>query len=575
MRLRYRCALVAALTTLAFVTHSVQAQIDDPIIPGVSVEISDVVRLPDTRGMGQEDSRSGDNYARINFMHEIPGDPSKWLVNDLRGQIYRVDPATQRVETYLDVGDVFDDFIIGPGGLSTGLINVSPHPDFATNGKFYTIHEERASGNPATPDFEAVGDEGNIEDGQHGVVTEWTANDPAAGAFSGTHRELLRVAQPAGNLHNLGDIGFDPTLSPGDPGYGLMYIAGGDGGYDSENKGSDQAREDGSIFGKVLRIDPNGDDSANGAYGIPTDNAFAADGDPDSLGEVFAEGFRNAHRISWDLETGLLLTTDIGQGAIEEVNFLRNGEDYGWSDAEGTFSRGGGPSRPIDGVTYPAAQYDHGDGFAIAGGFVYRGDRIPALEGKFVYGDIVNGRLFYSDLDELIAADSDGVYDATADVYELFLTRQGEPVTLEDLIVETLAVDDLPNNRHDLRFGQTSDGEIYVMTKQDGVIRQLVGPRLDGDFNSDGVVDAADYVMWRDNLGAPEGTLANDPVGGEVGPSQYGAWRDNYGETTSTTPAPAPEPGSLAGAALGAMAIGLRRKRPITRVGAGDSAPLG
>jgi hypothetical protein len=81
----------------------------------------------------------------------------------------------------------------------------------------------------------------------------------------------------------------------------------------------------------------------------------------------------------------------------------------------------------------------------------------------------------------------------TADVYELSLTRDGRPVTLDDLILDVMQLPILPNNRHDRQFGQTSDGEIYVMTKQDETIRQLVGPGLPGDYNGNGVVDAAAY----------------------------------------------------------------------------------
>src|SRR5690606_29972992 len=98
------------------------------------------------------------------------------------------------------------------------------------------------------------------------------------------------------------------------------------------------------------------------------------------------------------------------------------------------------------------------------GGFVYRGEQIPELQGMFVFGDIVNGRLFYSELDAMLAADLLGG-GATAPVHELLLTYQGQPVTLEALILAELDWDELANERIDLRFGQTDDGEIYVLTK--------------------------------------------------------------------------------------------------------------
>ncbi|TWT97553.1 Quinoprotein glucose dehydrogenase B precursor [Botrimarina colliarenosi] len=563
MQLRLRLVGSVAVLSIAWVLAPAQAQVAPPILPGISVEIADILQMPDTRGQGSEDSRVSANVARINFLREIPGSPGEWIVNDLRGQVYRVDPATQQATTFLNVGDEFSRFIIGPGGLSTGLITVELHPEFLSNGKFYTIHEESASGNPGTPDFQAVGNAGNLASGQHGVVIEWTANDPTAATFSGTHRELMRIAQPSGNLHNLGDIGFNPLAQPGDADYGMMYLAGGDAGYDSEGKGSKQARVTSSIFGKLLRIDPLGSNSANGQYGIPADNPYAGDGDSGTLDEIYAMGFRNLHRIGWDLETGLFIGTDIGQSHVEEVNLLRNGGDYGWDFTEGTFGRGGATlPRDTEGVTFPAAQYDHADGSAIAGGFVYRGAMIPELVGKFVYGDIVNGRLFYSDVDEMIAAEGDSSITTTATVYELFLTQDGAATTLNDLVLDKLGIPTLPRNRHDLRFGQTSDGELYVITKQDGMIRQLVGDGLVGDYNGDGLVDAADYTVWRDTSGQTGAGLAADGDGdGEVDSDDYGVWASAYGSGGSTSRSESvPEPAGVLAALLASAATLMRRR---------------
>ncbi|TWT90515.1 Soluble aldose sugar dehydrogenase YliI precursor [Pseudobythopirellula maris] len=554
-----RVALSLAIVVSVLSVRSADAQVVPAIVPGLTVEIADIIQMPNTQGQGQEDSRSGNNVARINFLREDPSDSSNWFINDLRGQIYRVDPAAQQIETYLDVDTVFDDFIIGDGGLSTGLITLTMHPDFATNGKFYTIHEEKASGNPSTPDFQAIGNAGNISNGQHGVVVEWTASDPMASTFSGTHREMMRIAQPSGNLHNMGDIGFNPhATDPSHPDYGIMYLAGGDAGYDSEGKGSDQARELSSIFGKILRIDPSGNNSANGQYGVPTDNPYASDGDANTLGEIYASGFRNAHRIMWDMDTETFLTTDIGQGSVEEINILESGGDYGWDKYEGTFTRGGGivPRGGDVGYVWPAAQYDHADGFAIAGGFVYRGEQIPQLEGKFIYGDIRNGRIYYSDLDELIAAHTDDDFLATATVYELFLTQDREPVSLESLVIESRGLNSLPNNRVDLRFAQTSDGEIYLTTKQDGWVRQLVGNAHLGDYNKDGLVDAADFTVWRDTLDMTGSNLAADGNGnGVIDMGDYDVWVANFGMSAPglATSTAVPEPTGavlLLGAAL-------------------------
>lgn len=514
--------LCAAITfTGLFLTSAAHSQIAAPILSGITVEIADIVSFPDTRGQATEDGRTGANVARINFMREVPGSPDEWLVHDLRGQIYKVDPAAQQVTEFLDVGDEFTRFTIGPSGLSTGLNTVAFHPEFATNGKFYSIHSETSSNNPGTPDF------GNLSSTSgHSVLTEWTAADPAASSFSGTKREVMRVSVNS-RIHNLGDITFNPFASPGDEDYGMMYIAGGDSATGSPAQDLD------SIFGKLLRIDPAGNNSANGAYGIPTENPWAADGDANTLGEVFAYGFRNTHRISWDLATGRLLGTDIGQNDVEEINFLEAGKNYGWNTYEGTFLRGGddiprGTDTSL--FAWPAAQYDHDDGFAIAGGFVYRGTQIPELIGKFIYGDIVNGRLFYSDFDEMVVAHEDGNFLTTAAVYELFLTQDGQAVTLKDLIIEARSDNSLPNNRTDLRFGQTSDGEIYLSTKQDGWIRQLVGPGLPGDFDGDGNVDGSDFLHWQ---------RGDSPI--PFNATQLAQWQENY-NTPSGANTAVPEP---------------------------------
>ena len=173
-----------------------------------------------------------------------------------------------------------------------------------------------------------------------------------------------------------------------------------------------------------------------GDYTIPPINKFAADGDPKTLGEIYAYGFRNAHRLSWDLTDGTMFASDIGMNHIEEINIVHNGNNYGWMKREGLFENGvtrpGGalnqlfplPAEILDGrtkdeFTYPVAMYDHNDGQAVTGGFAYHG-RIPALRGKFVFGDIVRGRLFAADLAAMKKAD-DGIPQTVAPVEEIQL----------------------------------------------------------------------------------------------------------------------------------------------------------
>ncbi len=287
----------------------------------------------------------------------------------------------------------------------------------------------------------------------HNVITEWHATNPAANTFEGTRRELLRVAHVVSNfVHPFGHLEFNPTAKPGAPDYGLLYTSGSDlgfsngGGPNASNPSQTQRLD--TVIGAILRIDPRspsvtGGMKGLGDYTIPTVNKFAADGDPKTLGEIYAYGFRNAHRLSWDLTDGTMFASDIGMNNIEEINIVHEGNNYGWMKREGTFENGvtrpGGTlsqlyplapevldGRMKDGFTYPVAMYDHREGQAVTDGFPYHG-RIPALRGKFVFGDIVRGRIFVADLAAMKKAD-DGIPQTVAPVEEV---RRGASTHIE------------------------------------------------------------------------------------------------------------------------------------------------
>jgi len=171
-----------------------------------------------------------------------------------------------------------------------------------------------------------------------------------------------------------------------------------------------------------------------------------------------------------------MILTDIGQSNIEEVNLGVRGGNYGWPVREGTFVTDTVKGYPLyalppddakHGFTYPVAQYDHIDATtslgkaAIAGGYVYRGTAVPALAGRYLFGDIVRGRVFHVPVTDLKLG-------SQATIQELRLLRHGAPVTLLDLVGPSS-----PPGRVDLRFGQDESGEIYIVTKQDGKIRKL------------------------------------------------------------------------------------------------------
>ena len=228
-----------------------------------------------------------------------------------------------------------------------------------------------------------------------------------------------------------------------------------------------------------------------GDYTIPPANKFAADGDPKTLGEIYAYGFRNAHRLSWDLTDGTMFASDIGMNNIEEINIVRNGENYGWMKREGYFENGifrpGGAldqlfplppdvmeGRTKDGFTYPVAIYDHNDGQAVTGGFAYHG-RIAALRGKFIFGDIMRGRVFAADLAAMKKAD-DGIPATVAPVEEvqLFTRDAGGNRTYVSFRELVEATNGATAARADLHISRSRDGELFLTSRQDGMIRMLV-----------------------------------------------------------------------------------------------------
>ncbi|MEV3858937.1 PQQ-dependent sugar dehydrogenase [Streptomyces sp. NPDC050095] len=198
-----------------------------------------------------------------------------------------------------------------------------------------------------------------------------------------TRRTVLTQTQPYDN-HNGGDIKFGPD--------GYLYIALGDGGSGGDPQGNGQNL--GTLLGKLLRIDPAGGRASGKPYAIPADNPFVAD--PNAKGEIWAYGLRNPWRFSFDAGTGDLYIGDVGQSDWEEIDRApassKGGENYGWSQMEGTHPFRGG-TEPANHVP-PVHEYDRtGLGCAVTGGFVYRGRAIPDLQGQYVYSDYCDGTI--------------------------------------------------------------------------------------------------------------------------------------------------------------------------------------
>lgn len=358
-----------------------------------------------------------------------------------------------------------------------GLLGLAFHPDYETNGKFYVHYSA-----PRTSTGSEPCDLSGFNPGCHKeVLAEYTVlGDPATSnvADPSSERILFEVDEPQFN-HNGGMVEFGPD--------GYLYFSLGDGGgandglADGDPPGSapthgpiGNGQDIETALGKVLRIDVDSAPAMGLEYAIPPDNPFVGVA---GLDEIYAFGFRNPFRFSFDDPafggTGELYLADVGQNLYEEVNIVELGGNYGWVIREGfdcfdPFDPGTPPpSCPTTGaggepLLDPVSVYSHVDGgLAILGGYVYRGSGVPAMAGKYIYGDFSadfgpTGRLYYFDLT-----------GAGAYVRQEFLTHP----------------DDQPIGQFLKGLGIDQDGEIYVCASDDlapsgssGVVYRITAP---------------------------------------------------------------------------------------------------
>ena len=247
-------------------------------------------------------------------------------------------------------------------GNEEGLLGLAFDPDYATNGYFYVYYSAAGPRRSVLSRFSA------------------SADDPMA-ADPDSERIVLEVPQPFSN-HNGGQIVFGPD--------GYLFIGLGDGGRADDPFGNGQ--DTSTLLGTILRIDVSAIDRA-GTYAIPTDNPFVGEGG-DAREEIWAYGLRNPWRFSFDPETGDLWAADVGQDRYEEIDIIRPGHNYGWNVMEGAHCFQ--PSRSCDreGLEMPVVEYGHDSGCSVTGGYVYRGSRLPSLDGAYVYGDLCSGRIW-------------------------------------------------------------------------------------------------------------------------------------------------------------------------------------
>jgi glucose/arabinose dehydrogenase len=302
-----------------------------------------------------------------------------------------------------------------------GLLGLAFHPDYATNGFFY-VDYTNVAGDTVVARYEVSATDPNVAD-----------PDSA--------QTVLTQDQPAAN-HNGGQLAFGPD--------GYLYIALGDGGGGGDPQGNGQNLE--TWLGKLLRVDVNDDDfpdDTNRNYAVPPNNPFV--GIAGGLDEIWAYGLRNPWRCTFDRGTGALFIADVGESAWEEINFQpaasRGGENYGWNVLEGMHCFNDVPPGICNaflngGSTLPILEYDHSLGCSVTGGYRYRGQLYPQLDGIYFYGDLCSGRVWGA-------------------------TRQGDGTWVtEELLISGFTIS---------TFGEDEAAELYIASYSGGALYRIVG----------------------------------------------------------------------------------------------------
>jgi len=369
----------------------------------------------------------------------VQGEEDVFFLGERDGRILRYDLAAATNSVVLDMRSVIS--TLGEGGL----LGIALHPEFGDagatgEGQLYLHYTVASPPSLAT------------------VIARVTSTNGGASFPIGSLQTLMTYQQE-NEFHNGGDLHFGLD--------GFLYAGFGDGGHRPEDPVSQDTT---NFFGALIRIDVDQPDPGAGKlYSIPPTNPFAGDVSG-NLEEIYAWGFRQPYRWSFDALTGALWVGDVGKGDWEEVDRVVLGGNYGWPIREGAHCFEGSICSPL-GLIDPVVEYDHSEGNAIVGGFVYRGAAIPALQGAYLYGDFGTGKLW-------------GLFDDGSGGFTPDLLFQ-----FSDAI---------------FGFGQGLDGEVYVLTT-DGVHRLIPGAGGGGTpfpqlLSETGCVDPGDPTQMDPGL---------------------------------------------------------------------------
>jgi glucose/arabinose dehydrogenase len=326
------------------------------------------------------------------------GDERLFIVEQ-RGRIYVWDGAS--LNLFLDILNRVSPDANTNNYSERGLLGLAFHPNYAENGMFFVNYTNR------------TGDT---------VIARMFVSDGPNVANVDSHEMIFTQEQPFPN-HNGGHMAFGPD--------GYLYVALGDGGSGGDPLGAGQ--DTNNLLGKILRLDVNGDTG----YAVPADNPFANGG---GAAEIWSYGWRNPWRFSFDRATGDMYIGEVGQNQWEEINFEPVGTaglNYGWNAYEATHEYSG--AEPVSDVVFPVAEYSHSEGgCSVTGGYVYRGEAIPDLQGVYFYGDFCSGLVWYA-------------------------YRTSEETWVSELWMET--------NTSISSFGEDVNGELYLVDYSGSILK--------------------------------------------------------------------------------------------------------
>lgn len=343
-----------------------------------------------------------ENLSRPLYVTHAGDDSNRLFIVEQSGAIKVMVAGVVMQEPFLDVSGLISPAALSGSYTERGLLGLAFHPDYAENGTFVINYTDQSG---------------------HSVLARYTvsADDPHR-ADPNSAEQLLYVTQPYSN-HNGGHLAFGPD--------GYLYLSLGDGGSAGDPQGNGQNLS--TLLGAILRLDVN---TLEG-YRVPLDNPFM--GRDDARPEIWSWGLRNVWRFSFDREMGDMYLADVGQNQWEEVNFQPadsvGGENYGWSAYEASYPYSG--AQPASDVVMPVLEYNHSGGHcSITGGYVYRGEALPDLQGYYLYGDWCSGTIWAARQDDA------GNWSAIVSL------ESGRPIS---------------------SFGEDENGELYLVD-YDGVV---------------------------------------------------------------------------------------------------------